>query len=193
MTVATVALLRHGGSHLIRPIVARLGFDIIEPGKHGAAIDQAEGPVIVFLRDPRDRMVATWRWWLRQPGKSDRLARVSAVPDEQLAWLLAEADGGFVAEMLRWAEIWCAWPNALTVRFEELRETGTREIARIAAHLGKPEDYQRDAAIWDAVFEKGRTFTGRYSDWREMFGPKSTAAWEEHGGPRLLELMGYDA
>src|SRR4051812_49294270 len=71
--IATVALLRHGGSHLIRPIVSRLGFEIVEPGNFGAPLDQAVGPVVVFLRDPRDRMVSTLRWWREKPRKADML------------------------------------------------------------------------------------------------------------------------
>lgn len=181
--------MRHGGSHLIRPIVFRLGANIVEPGNFGAPIDKAEGPVIVFLRDPRDRMVATYRWWLEKPRKAASMAEGGASADEQIAWLLTE--GEFLGEMLRWARIWCRWPDALTVRFETMRESGTQEIARIAEHLGLAQDYQRDAAIYAEVFEKGRTFTGRYSDWRESFGSRANETWAGNGGPELLDLMGY--
>lgn len=187
--IATIALLRHGGSHLIRPIVFGLGANIVEPGNFGAPLDRAEGPVIVFLRDPRDRMVATYRWWLDKPRKAASMAEGGASPDEQIAWLLTE--GEFLAEMLRWARIWCHWPDALKVRFEDMRENGVNEIARIAAHLGKPQDYQRDAEIWERIWLKGRTYTGKHSDWRESFGPKSNAVWATCGGPDLLQMMGY--
>lgn len=187
--ICTVALMRHGGSHLIRPIVAGLGAEIIEPGNFGASLDHAEGPVVVFLRDPRDRMVATYRWWLDKPRKAASMAEGGASADEQIAWLLNE--GEFLSEMLRWARIWCHWPDALTVRFENMATQGTAEIGRIAAHLGKPRDYQRDAEIYESIWLKSRTYTGKHSDWREYFGPKSKDIWARHGGPDLLQMMGY--
>jgi hypothetical protein len=187
--IATVSLLRHGGSHLIRPIIAQLGFEIIEPGNFGAPIDEAQGPVIVFLRDPRDRMVATHRWWLGKPRKAASMAAGGESVDAQIAWLLTE--GEFLPEMLRWARIWCRWPGALAVRFEELRAFECAEIAPIAAHLGLPPDVDRDTAIFTEVYGRGRTYTGSHSDWRQSFGPLSNAAWVGNGGSELLELMGY--
>jgi hypothetical protein len=179
--IATVALMRHGGSHLIRPIVANMGFDIIEPGKSGP-IDKAEGPVVVFLRDPRDRMAATLRWWrAREKGR-----RYGKDPDAQLAGMLDKE--GFMAHMRLWADIWCNWPGALTVRFEDMRRDGPREVARIAAHLGVECD---PVAAFEAVYGKGRTYTGRHSVWSEHFGPKSRDAWDRLGGTELLRVMGY--
>lgn len=189
MTVATVALLRHGGSHLIRPIIARLGLRIVEPGNFGASMDEARGPVIVFLRDPRDRMVATWRWWREKPRKAASMAQGGDSADAQIAWLLGA--GGFLPEMLRWAHIWCRWPGALTVRFEDMRADGCAEVARIAGHLGLPADAERDVAIFAEVYGRSRTYTGSHSDWRASFGPAATASWGAHGGAELLELMGY--
>ncbi len=188
--IVTVALLRHGGSHLIRPIVAQLGFDIIEPGNFGAPLNEAQGPVIVFLRDPRDRMVATQRWWLEKPRKAASMAAGGNTTDAQIAWLLTE--GEFLPEMLRWARIWCQWPGALTVRFEEIRFHGLLAITPIAAHLGLPSSDTRAGDIYAAVWERGRTYTGNHSDWRQSFGPMSNTAWASNGGPELLELMGYE-
>lgn len=188
---ATVALLRHGGSHLIRPIVAGLGFKIVEPGNFGAPLNQAIGPVIVFVRDPRDRMVSTYRWWMTKPRKAAQLETAAGTTDEQIAYLLN--DQRFLRDMLEWARIWCRWGGALRVSFENMRENGTAEIARIAEHLGKSRDYQRDAALFEEVYGKGRTYTGRHSDWQQTFGPKSNGIWAENGGPELLELMGYAA
>lgn len=199
--IVTVALMRHGGSHLIRPIVSRLGASrIIEPGNFGHPVDRAKGPVIVFLRDPRDRMVSTYRWWLTKPRKAEQLEDAGSTPDEQIAWLLSV--GGdkvnrignplpgkrFVEEMLTWAMIWCPYRGSLIVRFEDLRTSGAREIDRIADHLHVKCDTQ---AVFDEVYGRGRTYTGRHSDWREYFGPAATAAWNRHHGPRLLEIMGY--
>jgi hypothetical protein len=187
--IATVALMRHGGSHLIRPIVAQLGFEIIEPGNFGAPLDQAQGPAIVFLRDPRDRMVATHRWWLDKPRKAASMAAGGETADAQIAWLLT--DGEFLPEMRRWARIWCAWSGALTVRFEDLRERGTNEIARMAAFLGLPANAERDAALFGQVYRHGRTYTGHHSNWQDTFGPRAKQVWALHGGPDLLWMMGY--
>lgn len=187
--IATVALMRHGGSHLIRPIVAGLGFQIIEPGNFGAGLDEARGPVIVFVRDPRDRMVSTYRWWMQKPRKAGQLETAADTTDGQIAWLLSEQ--GFLAEMLEWARIWCSWPDRLTARFEGFRADGCAEVTRIAMHLGLVRDYQRDADLFCRVYGHGRTYTGRHSDWRQTFGPLSNEAWAEHGGPELLDLMGY--
>lgn len=189
--ICTVALMRHGGSHLIRPIVAVLGVNRLhEPGKD-VPLDHAEGPVIVFLRDPRNRMVATWRWWSQKPRKAAAMLRGGADADEQIAWLLSRDGGGFLPEMLRWARIWCHRPDALTVRFETICADGCAEVARIAEHLGLPADAERDIAIFKAVYGHGRTYTGKHSDWRETFGPASNAMWDANGGPELIELMGY--
>lgn len=187
--ICTVALLRHGGSHLIRPIVSQLGFEIIEPGNFGAPLDEAHGPVIVFLRDPRDRMVATHRWWLGKPRKAASMAQGGDTADAQIAWLLTE--GGFLPEMLRWARIWCQWPGALKLGFEEIRKYREDMIGAIALHLGLETDIQRDKALFDQVYGHGRTYTGRHSDWRESFGPLARDAWERMGGAELLRLMQY--
>lgn len=188
--IATVALLRHGGSHLIRPIVAELGYDILEPGNFDTPLDQAQGQVIVFVRDPRDRMVATRRWWLDKPMKTRSMSEHGKDADHQIAWLLDE--GGFMPEMLLWARVWCSWPGALKVRFEDMREDGPREIARIVEHLGLPAIPARDREIWHNVWLKGRTYTGSHSDWRQAFGKTAKSVWALHGGPDLLQMMGYD-
>lgn len=184
----TVALMRHGGSHLIRPIVHGMtGAQLLEPGKKGRPIDRAEGPVIVFLREPRDRMVATFRWWSKKEGKAARLAAAGKSVDRQMAWLLSDA--GFMADMLRWSKIWCSWPGALTVRFEDIRANGPSEVERIATFLGVKCDADE---LFGQVYKNSPTYTGRHSDWREWFGPRSLAAWDANGGQELLRVMDYD-
>jgi hypothetical protein len=126
------------------------------------------------------------RWWRNKPRKAIALTGGGDSDDEQLAWLIDE--GGFRPEMLRWAHIWCAWPDALTVRFEDMRQWPTVEIDTIARHLRVACD---SVAISDRTLETGRTFTGRYSNWRESFGPLATAVWA-NGGAELLEIMGYE-
>jgi hypothetical protein len=184
--IATVALLRHGGSHLIRPIVANLGFEIIEPGNFGAPLDQSVGPVIVFLRDPRDRMVSTLRWWHGKPRKAVMLDGNNN--DEQLRCLLETK--GFLAEMLTWAEVWCNWNKTIPykVHFETI---SPRVVGGIANHLSLPQNPDRDERIFDSVYGHGRTYTGNHSKWRESFGPLSIDYWNNNGGRDLLNMMGY--
>jgi hypothetical protein len=122
-----------------------------------------------------------------KPKMIEELRRYGETPDEWIAGLLGP--GGFMAEMLRWARIWCTWSGALTVRFERMRLDGPAEVARIAEHLGVACDA---AKLYARVFERSATFTGRYSDWRESFGPRSHAAWQTGGGEELLRVMGYE-
>jgi hypothetical protein len=183
--IATVALMRHGGSHLIRPIVDKFGFDIIEPGNFKAPLDQAIGPVIVFLRDPRNRMGATLRWWANR-GKL-RSSVSNAVADDQMTFLLR--DKGFLEEMLRWARVWCNWPSPkIIVRFESVNYDVMRSLS---SHLGLSEDNERDRRILIEVYGNSRTFTGNHTNWRDYFGPNSLAYWNKNGGIELLKLMGY--
>lgn len=186
--VATIALLRHGGSHLIRPIVANLGFDIIEPGNFGAPLGQAVGPVIVFLRDPRDRMASTLRWWLDKPRKASLFPSTVATKDEQILFLLD--DQAFLSEMLVWADIWCNWSKSMPyrVRFETI---SPRVVGGIANHLGLPQNPDRDEKIFSCVYGHGRTYTGSHSKWREYFGSMSLEFWNNNGGKDLLGMMGY--
>lgn len=185
--IATVALLRHGGSHLIRPIIANLGFDIIEPGNFGAPLDQAVGPIIVFLRDPRDRMASTLRWWLDKPRKAS-LFSSDATRDEQILFLLD--DQQFLVEMLKWANVWCNWRKTVPykVHFETI---SSRVVGGIANYLGLPQNPDRDERIFSDVYGHGRTYTGSYSKWREYFGPLSLEFWNRNGGQDLLNMMGY--
>ncbi len=185
--VATVALMRHGGSHLIRPIVAKMGYDIIEPGNFGYPLNMAVDPIIIFLRDPRNRMVATLRWWRGKPRKAALLAEAGDTDDAQLRYLLGEQ--GFLSEMLEWAKEWCRWrPGSLTVHFEHM-DSGV--VGCIAHHLGLEADEERDESIFVEVYGRGRTYTGNHSKWKDSFGPLSMAYWNNNSGNELLSMMGY--
>jgi hypothetical protein len=186
---ATIALMRHDGSHLIRPIVDQLGFTIVEPGKFGAPKAQAVGPVVVWLRDPRNRMVSTLRWRFDKPKYADRLKRFDGNHDLELVWLLG--DQKFMSEMVRWARTWMRWDGALRVKFEDFKSDGPAQIARIAAHLGCAVDPVRDERLYQEIWEHSRTYTGSHSVWQEWFGPQTKQFWREHGGDELVHLMGY--
>lgn len=186
MSICTVALLRHGGSHLIRPIVDKLGFDIVEPGNFDAPLDKAIGPVIVFLRDPRDRMVSTMRWWRGKPRKVAIMQEGKSTDDAQLKWLLDSQH--FLAEMLEWARIWCRWTPSYVARFETIDAT---VVSEMASFLGLDHNPDRDKQIFESVYGHGRTYTGSHSKWRDHFGPLALDYWNNNGGDKLLSLMGY--
>jgi hypothetical protein len=186
--IATVALMRHGGSHLIRPIVAGLGFEIVEPGNFGTPLDEAVGPIIVFLRDPRNRMVATLRWWRSKPRKAALFETGDVSDDAQIRYLLDNQ--GFLEEMLQWARVWCKWTerNPLHVYFESF---DYKSIKAIADHLNLLRDDERDQRLFNTIYKHGRTYTGSHSNWTDSFGPLSIDFWNQNGGGELLQLMGY--
>ena len=191
--VATVALMRHGGSHLIRPIVAGLGFDIVEPGNFNAPIDQAFGPVIFFPRDPRNLVVSMARFNLwRKPAKRAFMIKRGTANDNMLAVLLDSEP--FIPEMLRWAKIWATWPDALRIEYEVLtcEATALAAVNRISAFLGLDTDMAHDRALLNAYFERSPTFNGEHSRWQDWFGPHSRGIWKRDGGPELLSILGYE-
>lgn len=178
----TVMAMRHSGTHLILPIVKQItGKALYRPKGEEALICEPSGPVIVFLRDPRNRLISAWRW-----------KRGSLPSDRQMAkFMVTQKDGDArspMSFMLRWAQRWAGFEGALQVRFESIASEGVREVARIAAFLGKDIDA---SAIYSRNWRQG-TFTGQHSDWRECFGPLSLEAWNENGGPKLLKTMGYE-
>jgi len=109
--------MRHGGFRiLIRPIVAELGFRIIEPGNFGVSDRSCRGPGHrVAARSTRSDGFRRCAGWRNKPRKLVLLADFGKSEDEQIAGLLSK--GGFLAEMLRWARIWCQWPGALWEHF----------------------------------------------------------------------------
>ncbi len=195
MQMVTVALLRHGGSHLIRPLVTRLmpTAVLVEPGKGQAALDEAMGPIVVLRRDPRNRMVSTLRWMREKGGlKATELESAGQDDDSRLAWLLTHRTAQrhtFIEGMTKWARIWCSWSDGLQLRFEDFAADGVFQVERLALHLGVECDA---ASIYSEVYGIARTYTGRHSIWQEWAGPKSIAAWKTGGGPELMEIMGYD-
>lgn len=190
--VATVALMRHGGSHLIRPIVSGMGFELVEPGNFNAPIDKAFGPVVFFPRDPRDRVVSLLRFNLRfKPAKRLIAAKKGTANDTMLAVTLNSEP--FIAEMLRWAKIWAVWPGALRLNYEELAASSTAlgAVAKISAFLGLSKDADRDQRLLASVFEKSHTFSGEHSHWQDWFGRQSLEIWQRDGGPELVQILGY--
>ena len=180
----TLIALRHGGTHLIQPIIRHLTDRPVYVPKGELALSCIPSPkLVVFLRDPRNRLVSMFRY--------KRPKAVPADSDEALARMLASPKKGEtpVRFMLRWARRWASDPAALIMRFEDLAsERGLAEATRLREYLAAENSAE---SAYEYAFGKSGTFTGRHSRWREWFGPQTSRAWLEHGGPELQSLMGY--
>lgn len=190
-------VMRHGGAHLIKPFVKmttlRGSF-----GTKGMTSLEAEpqGRLLVFIRDPRNRIVSTYRWTKQHNGKKiSKLTRAAGEDsdDARIAALMTrrDEDGLSLMQFMHvWAERWCWWPGALVVTFEGFADPGSgpNEAKRIARFLGADENHALD--VYSKHIGHG-TFTGRHSQWKEWFGPRAKKAWKENNGKLLLGTMGY--
>lgn len=180
----TVMVLRHAGSHLILPMVKFM----VGRGVHRAKGQQAltfepYGPTIVFVRNPRNRLVSNFRWKFgRWPTDLEIAAfAIGVKAGEEMSPL---------DFMLAWAERWMRHPGALIVRFEDLSDAvkAPSEIGRIASFIGVHPNVDE---VVSAFVGRG-TFTGKHSDWKICFGPKAIATYNERRGQEIDRLMGYD-
>lgn len=181
----TLIALRHSGTHMIQPIIRSLtGRPVSAPKGSDALRFQPGRVLIVFLRDPRNTLVAHFRY---KSGVRDAYGC-----DEEFSDFIRGSKRGVgrVEHMTEWARRWKNWPGACEVRFEQLvdAQTQRREVLRIKEHLCATGSVQQ--AI-DYTFGKSVTFTGRHSRWSEWFGPMATEAWKQKGGAALLKAMGY--
>lgn len=176
-------VLRHSGTHLILPIVKRLtGKPIYRPKGEDCLTCIPNGPVIVFVRNPRNWIVSSYRWKRGNDPNDERLAQ----------FMLAVKDGHEMNALQfanAWAKRWMVHTGAMLVRFEDLkeRERGIAIVEKLRGFLnagGNPKE------VYDSVYGGG-TFTGRHSDWREWFGPLSRSAWDANRGREIDRLMGY--
>jgi len=182
----TVMVMRHAGSHLIKPLMRRLtGQALYSPKGDDALIRDPSGKVVVFLRDPRDRAVSGYRYKAGRRGQD--------VSDVGLARFLSRKPKGGITPiefMQAWGQRWNNYPGAMVMRFEDLvRDAAERkaQVDRLAGYVGCGDP--ADAIAY--AFETSRTFTGRYSSWPEWFGPLATKAWHDGGGARAVKAMGY--
>lgn len=180
----SVMVMRHAGAHLILPMVKSMtGKAIYRTKGPESLICEPSGKVIIFMRNPRNRLISFFRWKRGQLPTDAELAEFMTKP---------KRDGEYspLEFATAWAKRWRHRKGALHVRFEDLADAvnGPTEIARMAGFLGVDADPN---AVFASFVGKG-TFTGRHSDWRTCFGPKSDRAYRRHGGAELDRLMGYD-
>lgn len=180
----TIFCFRHGGTHLIKPLVKKLvKLPTVDPDKlpNGTAHIPL-GPVVIAFRDPRNIMVAAIKWDLR---RRDLSIEPSFAHDEAIARRIRDE----MPRMTGLAEHWKTQQGML-IRFEDLvGPIGPEYADELGVRLGAPPPAGREALA--AVLGTGHTFTGRYSSFREWFGPAADEAWSKQGGDYLAALMGY--
>jgi sulfotransferase 6B1 len=165
---------------------------------------------VLMVRDPRDIVVSHTFYVTRLPRHFlfERYNTVYSTDEERLLVSITgfgkdeygpaqESIGARIAKYMGWLDD----PDACLCRFESLVGAsggGTaavqrREIAAIAAHVGRPltdRQLQRIASkVWStraATFRKGKI-----GDWQDHFNDEHKAAFKEVAGQVLIDL-GYE-
>ncbi len=198
----TVAAMRHGGTHLITPVVRRLtNKPVYSPKGRSSLTCIPSKVVIVFPRDPRNRAISNVRYKL---GREAVDLLDAAGRDEALAHYLQhrKAPGELlpIEFMTQWAMLWVGGKFAgertkwMLCRFEELAGPNALvECTKIATFLTECGATLVATAEEARVYACGMsgTYTGRHSNYREWFGPKSTHFWHRNFGPACTRIMGY--
>lgn len=199
----TVAALRHGGTHLIQPIVRRLTGKTVYAPKGNISLHCIPSRiVVVFTRDPRNRVVSNLRY------KTGLMLDRTTLADRDQALLhflkTSKAQGHDlpIDHMQKWATVWVGMaekPGKRAVKlmtFEALASpaTGVDEVLQLVAFLNQAQDDPLRASsesAYEYSMGKSGTFTGRHSDWREWFGEESRRFWRANFGAALTSRMGY--
>lgn len=185
MKPTTLLAFRHGGTHLIQPLIRHMTDAAVAAPKGDTALNFIPAKkIVVFTRDPRNRIVSHFRY------KHSTAKGEAATYDAQLAAFMGRVKHGVTAidHMAAWSAKWIGYPGSHLMRFETLMADQLGETERLRAYLEAPGSAE---AACEYTFGKSGTWTGRHSDWREWFGPASVEAWEAGGGRKLLKLMGY--
>ncbi len=199
---ATLVGMRHGGMHLIMPIVKGLiDLPLVEAIKMPKLLLPCKGPVVTFWRDPRNVVVAGFRWARKRKDHRWNAIKDAGTEDEQIAAYMmwqkknrgTYRDGlGVVGALSAFIQHWVQRDCGVVTHFETMNdpERGPAEAERISAHLGEPPG--TGAALLAAVIGTGPTYTGEHSDWVKYFGPASRSQWRRAGGETLVEKLGYE-
>ncbi len=197
----TVAALRHGGTHLITPIIRRLTGRAVYSPKGDSALHCIPSPVVVvFYRDPRNRVISNLRY--KMTGNLC-LAWNRQTRDENLFEFLSKRKkpGSLtsIEYMIQWEQFWrcdnVIRHGYMHTRFETLVDEAASlgEVTRIASLLtaaGFDLEATPSEALAYSIGQSG-TYTGSHSNYREWFGPKSAAYWRREFGHELTKRMGY--
>ncbi len=157
--------------------------------------------MVFCLRDPRNALLSFLRW----AEKRDAEVTPFKVCEEDALRLIYCGPYGAA---LPWAQSWNAfamWYGAkgvCSVRFEELCHDGGVSVARIAGYVNVDPD--KVAGVYEGLFGNGKdiagrpvyegasTWTGQWSDWRDLWTDRIDAAWTETGGPEFEKRFGYE-
>lgn len=134
-----------------------------------------DGKHVFIKRDPRNVVIS----WLRFHGRpATRGMFMTALSDFYQGRTLAESFARY--------EGWLDDPHTLVIRFEDL-STEKSELVRIAEYLNVP--YLDDA--WPALPGGTMSWSGKHSDYREIWTPQVERAWDQAGGGALLKRWRY--
>ncbi len=139
--------------------------------EHGQPIS---GPHVFIKRDPRNVVVS----WLRFTGKPVTQGMfISALGDFYQERTLVDSFSRYEG----WLDDW----GTLVTSFEALQSKA--ELVRIAEYIGVP--YLEDAypALPGGTF----SWTGKHSDYRDVWTPLVQKAWKDVGGDALMKRWGY--
>jgi hypothetical protein len=199
-----IAAMRHGGHHLINPLVKKLGVAGLSADKQIGLL-VPDDKLIVFMRDSRNTITSAFRWKLRQCGRTD-----APLPgyDEEIAERLgivatrkkaskylpgSTGKTGIETRIIYWSH-YLQFPNKLVVRFEDLTsetpKVQRRTLIAIKDYLGSDGDPE---AIFATYYRKSTTYSGKFTDWRQWWGPKARASFAHNKGNQLLGILGYGA
>ena len=128
---------------------------------------------VFIIRDPRNVVMSAIRFQGKKP-----------TPGTFLAKFRKFENGSLIEEMAKYEE-WL-YSNTFVTPFEELIADDA-EMRAIARYL--------DIPYIDGAFEElpGLTVTwsGKLSDYRDIWTPEVESAWNSEGGPELLARWGY--
>jgi hypothetical protein len=181
----------------------------------------SEKPVIFLVRHPCDVAVSEYFQSTRRASAHKREMHGVDAALPMFAFVMNGTAGlrAIVAYMNAWRERVSHMPNALTVRYEDMRAAPERELARIVRHIGEPFTADEIATAvaqcaYDVMKEKERSNhygdrrlaprdlddpdsykvrRGKVGGYRDYFTPAEIAAMEEYVCAHLAPAFGYEA
>lgn len=132
------------------------------------------GPHLLIKRDPRNALISWMRFCQKPVTPGMFVSTFRWVEHSTYRIALAEYEG------------WLADPATFVVKFEDLIASDT-EMRRIAAHLDIP---YLDGA-WEELPGLTTTWTGKLSDYRDIWNPYVEGCWKTGDGDGILRRWGY--
>lgn len=177
---------------LLADVLGHHAHDRVIGGHVRAGIDLRPHRVAMIIRHPRNVLVSWARWiaverdWSRSREPSRSAVLRTMLDPDHVAFLIAR---------LRRFEGWCGRAD-VTVRFVDFFERPHDTALLLADRLGlapaDPVKVLGDAAPWVTPSYRG-TWSGRNSDWREIWTDGLDALWSQCGGPEVEAMYGYGA